>query len=123
MKILMKNRKKQAIYVAVLLACWGVLGWIWIPKFTEKPVVVDSSVVSNALNVNGPAAATAGAGSLLPFGEKFNTAVLKDARFQALIAPKILTLDPAELGRGNPFLPPEATPSGSTSTTTPTGGQ
>lgn len=127
MKILMENKKKQIGYVVVFLACLLVMGWIWVPRFTQKPKAIESSVVASALNISGSSAVPARAGSLLPFGETFDTAILNDARFQALIAPKVLTLDPAELGRVNPFLPPETitflVPSSSVTTTTPVGGQ
>lgn len=115
MKLLMENKKKQMAYIGVMMACLGIMAWIWVPKLFPKTSVIDSAVIAEKMNLE--ASNIAGktvpsdipkASSVLPFGETFNTSIFDDARFKALVTPQPLTLSPEELGRDNPFLAPSA---------------
>jgi len=111
----MQNKKKQLAYIGVMVACLGVMAWIWLPYFFPKTSPVDQAIIAENLNPgflsnDGQAVSSSSSGvsSTLPFGETFDTSIFNDVRFKALIAPEPLSLSQDELGRDNPFLAPGA---------------
>lgn len=127
MKLLMEDKKKQMIYLAVMLVSLGIMWWIWfggggspIPAVQPAPVVnmvAPTSTTSTPAVGMASSAIDAGAVmplglpaamSQLPYGTEINTGVLEDERFRRLVSADSLRVSPEELGRLNPFMPPSS---------------
>lgn len=107
MKILMENKKKQLIYIGIMVVSLGVIAWLWLGSGSSS----GPPAVGNVLTAL--TAGSSGNGSLqsldaittLPYGKTFKTEVFSDPRFKELVAPPRLDVKKEELGRENPFLP------------------
>lgn len=126
MKLLMEDKKKQMIYLALMLVSLGIMWWVWFGSSNSTPKV-QPAVVANAMNPKSatptpavgttqptiPTGAVTPAGlptsmSQLPYGTEINTGILEDERFRRLVSSDGLSVSPEELGRINPFMPPSS---------------
>lgn len=106
MKFFMENKKKQGMYLGVIILSLGFMVWIWTGGRSKVPSV-DPVDISNAMLGSGttPSANTA-AGSLLPYGTEFDTGLLSDPAFLRLKSKPKLQVFSEDLGVDNPFLSP-----------------
>jgi hypothetical protein len=104
MKLAMDNKKKQYIYIAIIVACFGGTIWVWF----GGGISFGGSGESN-ISLSAPTSGSDNA--ILPYGTKFDTSILSDRRFKDLKDSDKLIITPEELGRPNPFLTNTSTPS------------
>ncbi|MDP2932557.1 MAG: PsbP-related protein [bacterium] len=126
MKLLMEDKKKQMIYLALMLVSLGIMWWVWFGSSNSTPKV-QPAIVANAMNPKSatptpavgttqptmPTGAVTPIGlpasmSQLPYGTDINTGILEDERFRRLVSSDGVSVSPEELGRINPFMPPSS---------------
>lgn len=108
MKILMENKKKQLIYLGVMVVSVGVTIWMWTGGKASSPPV-DSALMMKAMQGAVPGDGGSGVSrGLLPNGTGFNTKILTEPSFKELVPGKPLDVKKEELGRDNPFSSPSA---------------
>ena len=103
MQILMKNKRKQVIYLIILFGALGGSAFIWFGA-SSGPEPVPESVINAAFGGVGFGGAVSDTPSgLLPFGTDFETDLFSQPKFLELRPTGELIVNPEELGLGNPF--------------------
>jgi hypothetical protein len=113
MKLMVEDKKKQIIYIVVIVLCLGGTAWVWFGGGFSTGGSADVSSTAAVPNLAGGAAPASLVGSdksVLPFGTKFDLSLFSDARFKELKDTESLRVAPEELGRYNPFIAPTSTP-------------
>ena len=105
MKILMKNKKKQGVYISIFVLAVGFTVWIWVGAGSDTVKVPDSVIQQAFLDQDLFNAETevTGFSGLLPYGNGFKIDLFSDEKFLELKPTAELVVFPEELGQENPF--------------------
>ena len=102
MKIMVEDKKKQIIYIVIIVLSLGGTAWVWLGG---------GFFGGSDLVILPPTGFSSRADSqILPFGTKLDTTIFSDPRFKELKDIEPLTVSKEELGRLNPFIAPTTTP-------------
>ncbi|HLC44885.1 MAG: hypothetical protein A2722_04190 [Candidatus Doudnabacteria bacterium RIFCSPHIGHO2_01_FULL_50_11] len=102
MRLTVDNKRKQWIYLALIIASIGGMLWLWLGSGSPS---VDTGAIQQALNATP--APDLPISSTLPLGSNFDLNVLRNQKYLELTPSKKLELNPDEIGRSNPFVPPD----------------
>lgn len=94
MKLVVEDKKKLWIYVAIIVLSVGGMIWVWFGAGMFGPAAPATTV---------PMAGITASKGDLPYGSSINLQLFSDARFKSLNAPVELKVTPEELGKDNPF--------------------
>ena len=107
------DRKK--IYIGIILVCFLATGGILYFNFfggstTSTPPTIVNNTPTTSTTASAPVASRDGtiiysAPAVFPSDTKFDWTLLDAPKYKALIASPNVTLDPAEIGRPDPFKP------------------
>jgi len=98
MQVTMENKKKQWIYIAIIVIAFAATGWLILKNRSG------SSQLTDAADVTQNTAQMDEIQSLLPMGPDFDTSVFTNEKYLELNDYTDLKVDPSELGAANPFV-------------------
>lgn len=96
----MENKKKQFIYIGVVIVCLGAIAWIWFGGGAGRATPPPVPAILN------PLVSMSDSSDALPYGTDFDLKLFEDERFSRLVPFRPLLVAPEELGRSNPFAKP-----------------
>ncbi len=110
------DRKK--IYIAIIVVCFGATGVILYFNFRSAPASPPAPAVLNQVSTGTdtttaprpaissiPGSMVYPAPTVFPNDSKFDWSLLQNSKFQSLTLDPVITLDPSEVGRDDPFKP------------------
>jgi len=101
MQVLMENKKKQWMYVGIIVISLGVAGWL---LFGNRIISTDEIVIQHG-DIFGSGGQSLETQNLLPYGTEFDVSITSDPRFLELVPAARLQVEDSELGKANPFSP------------------
>lgn len=111
MQITMENKKKQMVYIAIIVVSFGVTAWLVFGSLfgggeDTADLVTQHLSPSSGDSVSGqsPAVGTPSSATL-PYGTSFDFSIFSDERFLELVGQPKLQVSPSELGKNNAFIP------------------
>jgi hypothetical protein len=114
--------KKRNIYIAIIVVCFMSTGAVLYfglkspvapsgPQVANLPVSTSNNVNTNEPSANSGFSSTTGESVsfpspiVFPRDNKFDWTLTDSQEFKSLVAVPVLVLDPAHVGRPNPFSP------------------
>jgi hypothetical protein len=100
MKFMVEDKKKQIIYIVIIVLCLGGAGWVWFGgSFGGSEELLPPALGGTSRPDS----------QILPFGSKLDITIFSDPRYKELKDMESLVITKEELGRSNPFLTPSST--------------
>ena len=100
MQVAMKNKKKQAIYIAIIVISLGVSGWLVYGSLDigggGLDVLQDNDLDADSLSAGN---------TTFPYGTSLDFSIFSDAKFLELTEQPRLNVTEQELGKINAFVP------------------